>query len=201
MEKSLENYFINLANKSENSSIYTKGNLNFKERIDNIIQGYEGKMTKILERLEKNLFLFKDNDEEENIFGNYTSYFQAGILLQKILTQNYIILKRIDSLSPNILERFNDLLNYSPKLILNEDLYNTFTEENKEIKNFSDNFRIIGISSFENINNFSEASKSRFTIISTSKYYRDEKIILIKQICPNCPVNFNKFLDKFLTNI
>ena len=47
-------------------------------------------MTKILERLEKNLLLFKDNKEEENIFWKLYFLFQIGIFLQNILTQNFI---------------------------------------------------------------------------------------------------------------
>ena len=159
---------------------------------------YENKALKqILNKLRKNLFNLNNlKVEENNKFGNFTSYFQAGRILQDLFLQKYIILKGVDSLSPNVLERFNELLNYEPKIILNEDLYNTFTEKNKEIKEICENFRIIGISSSDNINNFSEASRSRFTLISTSKYTKDEKTLLIKKLCPDCPVNFNEIFIK-----
>ena len=35
-----------------------------------------------------------------------------------------------------------------------------------------------------------------FTFISISKYIKDEKTLLIKKICPNCPVNFNEIFIK-----
>lgn len=57
---------------------------------------------------------------------------------------------------------------------------------------------MIGISSIDNINNFSEASRSRFTLISTSKYSKDEKTLLIKSLCPDYSiVNFYTFIEKF----
>ena len=68
-------------------------------------------MTKILERLEKNLLLFKDNNEEENIFWKLYFLFSSRNISSKYIdTKFYIILKGVDSLSPNILERFNDFL-------------------------------------------------------------------------------------------
>ena len=203
MEIYLEKYIKDQSNKPQNKSLTERSSIkNIKSEIENIIQNSDnnkGKIKDILERLKENILSFNKTNEEDNIFGNFTSYFQAGILIQNIFTQKYIILKGVDNLSPNVLERFNDLLNYSPKIILNEDLYNTFTGEDKEISNFSDNFRIIGISSIENINNFSEASKSRFTLISTSKYSPDEKIWLINYKLTKCKclTKFIEFLTKF----
>ena len=211
MEKLLEKYLSEQSNKSKNtlSSSRTKRisnnfnfkQSNFKEEIETIIKKSlkdKGDIGEVLKRLEQNLFSpCENNSGKENFFGNFTSFFQAGILIQNILEQKYIILKGIDHISPNILERFNDLLNYSPKISLNEDLYNTFTNDKKEIQNFYENFRIIAISSIKNINNFSETSRSRFTLISTSRYTKEEKPFLIKKICDNCPLGFYSFLEKF----
>ena len=149
-----------------------------------------------MEQLKKNLLDLNNVTDNKNKFGNFTSYFQSGKILQNIFSQKYIILKGIDTILPNVLERFNDLLNYNPKIILNEDLYNTFTDKNKEISNLG-NFRVIGISSIDNINNLSEASLNRFTLISTSKYTKEEKILFIKVKCPDCPNKFFTFIEKF----
>ena len=219
LEEMLEKYFqieekTSTLNKTSarltNPLNLSKQNENFKDIINNMKyfvklgennigeQHYENKaLNKILSQLKKNLLNIKNQKgDEKNRFGNFTSYFQAGRILQDLFKQKYIILKGVDSLLPNVLERFNELLNYNPKIILNEDLYNTFTDKNKEINGISENFRIIGISSSDNINNFSEASRSRFTLISTSKYTKDEKTLLIKKLCPNCPVNFNEIFIK-----
>ena len=215
LEKQLEKYLqikekndiknMRNARIPKNSINRSNQNDNFEDIINNMeyyinIDGenYENKtLNNILSQLKKNLLDLKNlKGDEKYRFGNFTSYFQAGRILQDLFNQKYIILKGVDSLLPNVLERFNDLLNYNPKIILNEDLYNTFTDKNKEIKGISENFRIIGISSNDNINNFSEASRSRFTLISTSKYTKDEKTLLIKKICPNCPVNFNEIFIK-----
>ena len=153
-------------------------------------------LKKIVEQLKKNLLDLNNVTDNKNKFGNFTSYFQSGKILQNIFSQKYIILKGIDTILPNVLERFNDLLNYNPKIILNEDLYNTFTDKNKEISNLG-NFRVIGISSIDNINNLSEASLNRFTLISTSKYTKEEKILFIKVKCPDCPNKFFTFIEKF----
>ena len=208
LEKTLEQYFkeeIEMEkNKKAKGSITLRNNSikssrnNFSQNIEEIIKNIkeEGIIKQILLNLKDNL-LSENENNRKNLFYNFTSYFQAGILIQNIFEQNYITLKGVDVLSPNVLERFNDLLNYYPKITLNEDLYNTFTGENKEIQNFSKRFRIIGISSIDNIINFSEASKSRFTLISTSDYESIEKKILIQEICPKCPHNFYSFINKF----
>ena len=201
LEDSLEKYIEEQIQKTKTSNIM-RNHINtsrkkFIQQIENEINGKKNEFVEpILKKLKENLTLFNE-DNDKNIIYNFTSYFQAGIITQNIFEQKYIILKGIDSLSPNVLERFNDLFNYYPRFLLNEDLYNTFTGEIKEISNFSAEFRIIGISTIENINNLSEASKSRFTIISTSDYNSDEKKILITKINDLIPSSFISFLKEF----
>ena len=82
---------------------------------------------KSLESLKKKLF--ENEESNKGIFKDFTSIFKTGILLDKILKQCPIILKNISNLSTAVLERFNDLFNYNPKLTLNEDFCENFPGE------------------------------------------------------------------------
>ena len=119
----------------------------------------------VLESLRNKLF-FKDK-ENKGFFKDFTSIFKSGILLEKILKRSPIILINLSNLSTAVLERFNDLFNYDPKLTLNEDFCNTFTDNlnPKELNNFSNKFKIISISSLAGIRNLSDAARSRFYYI------------------------------------
>ena len=119
----------------------------------------------VLESLRNKLF-FKDK-ENKGFFKDFTSIFKSGILLEKILKRSPIILINLSNLSTAVLERFNDLFNYDPKLTLNEDFCNTFTDNlnPKELNNFSNGFEIISISSLAGIRNLSDAARSRFYYI------------------------------------
>ena len=155
--------------------------------------------------------LFEINDENKGIFKDFTSIFKPGILLEKILKQSPIILKNLSNLSTAVLERFNDLFNYNPKLTLNEDFCDTFTGEMKpkEISNFSNNFRVISISTLSGIRNLSDAAKSRFTTIYTSEYDGHEKEIaaktflnpkiegIIKKTSYSIPEKFFEFIKEY----
>ena len=199
IEKLFELYIENNKQKTDKKKI----DVNFEDLINKIINGNKKEIVKeVLQQLKKNLFDTTHLKEgQKNRFGNFTSFFQLGLIPQYIFLQKLIILKDVDKILPNVLERFNDLLNYNPKFFLSEDLFNTFTDKNqKEIKNIQ-NFRLTGISSLDNINNFSEATRNRFTLISTSEYTRDEKTLLIEKISKDCPVNFHKFIEKFEENI
>ena len=126
--------------------------------------------------------LFEKEGDDKGIFKDFTSIFKPGILLEKILIRSPIILKNLSNLSTTVLERFNDLFNYSPKLTLNEDFCDTFTSQmkHKELSNFSDKFRVISISTLAGIRNLSDAAKSRFTTIYTSEYDENERKIVAK---------------------
>ena len=65
--------------------------------------------------------LFDKETNNNGIFKDFASVFKTGILFEKILKQSPIILKNLPNLSPAVLERFNDLFNFMPKLPLNED--------------------------------------------------------------------------------
>ena len=129
---------------------------------------------KVLDHLEQKLFEPIINNID-NLFGDFTAIFQEGILPHNILIQNKLILKNLPNLSPAVLERFNDLFNYNPKLSLNEDFCNTFTGGYKEWDDFSSIFRTIAICQNDNLRNLSDAAKSRFSILYTSKYNDDER--------------------------
>ena len=155
---------------------------------------------KALQSLKKKLFEIEDNNNK-GIFKDFTSIFKTGILFDKILKQCPIILKNISNLSTAVLERFNDLFNYNPKLTLNEDFCDTFSGEMipKEISQFSDKFRIISISSLSGIRNLSDAAKSRLTTIYTSEYGNEEKENAAKTYESLIPEDFFQFILKYET--
>ena len=176
---------------------YKNANDSFKDLRREIISLIEEKKKDLPECIylslkSLNKKLFEVNDNNKGIFKDFTSIFKPGILLEKILKQSPIILKNLSNLSTAVLERFNDLFNYSPKLTLNEDFCDTFTSEMKpkEISNFSDKFRVISISTLSGIRNLSDAAKSRFTTIYTSEYDGNEKEIAAKSFLNP------KFLEK-----
>ena len=87
-----------------------------------------------------------------------------------------------------------------PKLSLNEDFCNTFTgrfKEGKEISNFSQNFKVIAISSLSGIRYLSDAARSRFSTIYTSEYNDDEKEIAAKLFNSKIPGELSSFLEKY----
>ena len=144
--------------------------------------------------------LFDKESSNNGIFKDFASVFKTGILLEKILKQSPIILKNLPNLSPAVLERFNDLFNFMPKLTLNEDFCNTFTgrlNDVKEISNFSKNFRIISISSMSGLRNLSDAARSRFSTIYTSEYSDEEKEIASKLFYPKIPSELTSFVEKY----
>ena len=174
--------------------------LKFKNEIEKIrIQCSKelcSSLRKILDNLKEKLFE-PILDSEDNIFGDFTSIFQTGIIIENILCQKSIILKNLTNLSPAVLERFNDLLNYNPKITINEDFCGTLTGVNKELSDFSSTFKVIGISSTETFNNLSEAAKNRFTLLFTSSYSDEEKKIVLKNYSNNTNPNFFNFMKEY----
>ena len=61
------------------------------------------------------------------------------------MRKTLLILKNITNLSPSVRERCNDILNYNPKIIINEDYSGYYNGYNKELTNFSNSFRVICI--------------------------------------------------------
>ena len=133
----------------------------------------------------------------EEILGDITSVFKPGILIEKILTQSPLITENLPNLPPAVIERCNDLFNYNPKINLTEDTSNTFTDENKELSDFADTFRIIATSNELAIKNLSDAAQSRFSIIYTTSYTKDERKLLIKKLYPDMLDIFYIFIEKY----
>jgi hypothetical protein len=142
--------------------------------------------------------LLEDILEMSNsMFGDFTTIFKVGVLIENVLLQKNIILKNLSNLSPSIFERLNDFYNYNPKITLNEDYCNTLTGENKELHDFSDGFRMIAVIPLDDIRNFSDAARSRLTVIYTKPYQKDERKTVIRNLYPQYPALFDDFLDKF----
>ena len=178
-----------------------------KELETKLIQIIEGQKKKLPECICLSLDsltdkLFDKEPTSTGLFKDFTSIFKTGILLEKILKQSPLILKNLPNLSTAVLERFNDLFNFLPKLTLNEDFCDTFTGKfkgNKEISNFSQNFRVISVSSLSGIRNLSDAARSRFSTIYTSEYSDDEKEIASKLFNPNNSPELASFIEKYKT--
>ena len=76
--------------------------------------------------------LFEKNNKTKSPLNIYIEY-RPGFIFSSILKGKQMILKDITNLPTEVLERFNELLSTEPQLQLNEDFYNTFTNENKKI--------------------------------------------------------------------
>ena len=135
-----------------------------------------------------------------SMFGDFTTIFKVGVLIENVLLQKNIILKNLSNLSPSIFERLNDFYNYNPKITLNEDYCNTLTSENKELHDFSDGFRMIAVIPLDDIRNFSDAARSRLTVIYTKPYQKDERKTVIRNLYPQYPILLDDFLEKFESN-
>ena len=177
---------INLNELKEKSS-------KIEQKIKNIIQKKLDKndlrdsLKDILIHLEEKLLNINDEENNEGIFNDFTTVFKTGILTENIIKQKNIILKNLSNLSASQFERCNDLYNYNPKLTLNEDFCNTLTnEKNRELIEFSNGFRIIGVIPLGTLGNFSEPAISRFTLIYTSSYQNNEKISIIEALINSC---------------
>jgi len=189
--------------KKENVSNKTKKILkDLEKELIKIIEGQKKKLPDCISLALDSLMdkLFDKETNDTGIFKDFTSIFKTGILLEKILKQSSVILKNLPNLSTAVLERFNDLFNFMPKLSLNEDFCNTFTgrfKNGKEISNFSQNFKVIAISSLSGIRNLSDAARSRFSTIYTSEYKEEEKEIAAKLFNTKIPGELSSFLEKY----
>ena len=96
-----------------------------------------------------------------------------------------------------VIERCNDLFNFNPKISLSEDTCNTFTEEDKELKDFADGFRVVATSTELAIRNLSDAAQSRFSVIYTTSYTQEERDLLIQIYYENTPKEFYDFLKDY----
>ena len=198
-KKSKKNTELKLSNKTK------KILSDLKEDINKIISIRKSSLPECIQLSLDSLFekLFDKESNNTGLFKDFTSIFKTGILLENILKQSSVILKNMPNLSTAVLERFNDLFNFMPKLSLNEDFCNTFTskfKDAKEINNFSEKFRIYAISTLSGSLNLSDVAKSRLTTIYTSEYNEEEREIAAQSFEPDTPIEILRiFLKKYQT--
>ena len=145
--------------------------------------------------------LFEKNNKTKSPLNIYIEY-RPGFIFSSILQGKQMILKNITNLSTEVLERFNELLSTEPQLQLNEDFYNTFTNENKKkFENFL-NFRIIATCPLGAESKLSEAALSRFTVVTVNDYTENEiEYILNKKNNQNFDEKDIKYIIQFIKNI
>lgn len=147
-----------------------------KESKDNPLKDIPKSFNYALKSLKDKLFSNKKLKDEDNLLSNMILEFQPGLFLSAILSGNTLILKNISNLLTVVLERFNELLSGNQNLTVNEDIYNTITENtNKEITGISKSFRIFGACPNGGSSKISEAAMNRFTLIKTSAYKLEEE--------------------------
>ena len=146
-------------------------------RIEQQMRNINSKIEKFkptLEILKNNLL--KNKSDENRTLKNINLEFKPGLILDSIFSGKSLILKYLSNLPTVVLERFNELFSGKHNLTLNEDIHNTFTnEENKEFSNLGKNYRIFATCSLGEQNKLSEAVLSRFTIICSDKYKPEEQ--------------------------
>ncbi|KAK8895427.1 hypothetical protein M9Y10_023891 [Tritrichomonas musculus] len=126
--------------------------------------------------------LFTESDSDSNsIISNFVFEFKPGLFLSSILEGKSLILKNLSNLPTIVFERFNEVFSGEHSLTLQEDINNTFTEENtnRKLSDFNDTFRVFGTCPPNSITKLSEAVLSRFTVIYTHEYQpKDQKKVL-----------------------
>ena len=125
-----------------------------------------------INKFKKILFEKNEENKEENddFLSNYFIVFKPGFILDSLIKDKPFILKDISNLHSDILERFNQFLTEEQKIVLIEDIYNTFTtDENKEII-FNTSNQVLATANDGYENKLSEAILSRFTVINVESY-------------------------------
>jgi len=126
-----------------------------------------------------------ENNNEEDIFSDYIIEFKPGFILDALLKDRPFILKNISNLYSDVLERFNQFLTEEQKIILVEDIYDTFTNsENKEVSFFNSlkKSRIFATANSGYESKLSEAILSRFTVINVENYEEEEEKAIIDMV-------------------
>ena len=141
-----------------------------------------------VERLQN--LLFQERNEYDNSIINMVLEFKPGLILSAIISKKSLILKDLPNVKTVVLERLNELLTGQQHLSLSEDIQNTFTSENdKELKDFNKNFRVIAICGEGEESKLSEALLSRFTLITVNRYTKQEESIVLNSASNN--IDFN----------
>ena len=124
--------------------------------------------------------LFAEEKVNEKSLINMEIEFKPGLILSAILNKKSLILKDMPQVKTIVLERFNELFSGKHNLTLVEDIPGTLTtKENKELRNFNENFRVIATCKPGDELKLSEALLSRFTVIACEPYSeKEEKVVL-----------------------
>ena len=150
----------------------------------------------ILQNIYNNMINDKIDDKKPKIEYN------PGSILLSILKQESLIFENMHQVSTEVFERFNELFGTETTLTLNEDIYGTFFNDEKDkainLKKL-DNFLILGICPENSINNLSESILSRFSLIYVGEHSKEEKEKIIKSKYKSL-LN-SKIADKYLNNI
>ena len=151
-----------------------------KFKYNSRIKGFEFAVQNFKKILFEDKNKIKDiKNKKQDILSNYIIVFKPGFILDSLIKDKPFVLKDISNLHSDVLERFNQFLTEEQKLVLIEDIYNTFTnDENKEII-FNSSNRILATANDGYENKLSEAILSRFTVINVESYeFEEEKIII-----------------------
>ena len=144
--------------------------------------------------------LFSEEKANEKSLINMKIEFKPGLILSAILNKKSLILKDMPQVKTIVLERFNELFSGKHNLTLVEDIPGTLTgKENKELRNFNKDFRVIATCKPGDELKLSEALLSRFTVIACEPYTEEEeKIVLENTAVENIDINeFNNLAPNF----
>ena len=179
-------YICGKANKvNELFEKYNNNNRKLKKEDFIIKKGVKG-FNYALNKFKKILFDNKElnkNNKDEDLFSDYIIAFKPGFILEALLKDRPFVLKNISNLYSDVLERFNQFFSEEQKIVLVEDIYDTFTkEENKEISflNNPKKNRVLATANSGFENKLSEAILSRFTVINVESYENEEEKIIIE---------------------
>ena len=140
----------------------------------------------------------KDKEEKNDFLSKYTLVFKPGFILDSLIKNKPFVLKDISNLHTDVLERFNQFFSEERKIVLIEDIYNTFTtNENKEIIFYTNN-KILATANNDYENNLSEAILSRFTVINVESYEFEEEKIIINMEFNNLTIHFKKEIEQMI---
>ena len=132
-----------------------------------------------VKKLKKKLFSEEKINEKSII--NMEIEFKPGLILSAILNKKSLILKDMPQVKTIVLERFNELFSGNHNLTLVEDIPGTLTgKENKELRNFNKDFRVIATCKPGDELKLSDALLSRFTVIACEPYNKEEEKIVLE---------------------
>jgi len=144
--------------------------------------------------------LFSEEKINEKSLINMEIEFKPGLILSAILNKKSLILKDMPQVKTMVLERFNELFSGKHNLTLVEDIPDTLTtKENKELRNFNKDFRVIATCKPGDELKLSEALLSRFTVIACESYTEEEeKVVLPGSAVEDKDINeFNDLAENF----